>query len=94
MKTILWCLFSVPVMASAATIPSVPQQQLQMQLMMQNGSVPINRGSPSPGGGGIPVIDVAAIKQQAWENYKIQADAGLSYEEWDKQVWREQNESH
>lgn len=95
MKTSGWllCLACTPFMVSAVSVPLATQLHLLNTQMMQNPRSGMNDTARSGGGGGIPVIDVAALKAQAWENYRTQAGSDLSYEQWNDQVWKKTYEN-
>ncbi|EGU3395844.1 hypothetical protein H3J60_004572 [Salmonella enterica] len=89
MKTSGWllCLACAPFMVNAVSVPLATQLHLLNTQTMQSNRSGLTDNAPS-GGGGIPVIDVAAIKVQAWESYRTQPGSDLSYEQWNNQVWK------
>lgn len=63
--------------------PSAPQFLLNQQLKNQ----PQHRSATMQGAsrGGVPVIDVAvieAMKRDAWENWKIENNSNISFDDW------------
>lgn len=80
------------ILATMAYQMHLRNQQADMMIKIQR--LQNDEARPQSKGHGIPVIDISALKTEAWKGYNTTSGSKLTFEEWDKQVWRKQYDNH